>query len=267
VVTAGPEVVTPINDPATIRRFYDGEAAGYVATRYDDDGADGLVWRLRQDLIAELVGDAPGRVLDIGSGPGVLAPWCRAASDYLVCADLSFNMVRTGRTSIPGAGGIGWLNCDLSRLPVAPGCIDTMVVVGVFGLVRTPGPALDAFAHALRPGGRLLIQVPNARSLRRSVEAGARRIGTAGRLQYEQRIEQSGIRQLPFRVASFERSLRAHSLQPRRRRFYDFRVPFAGAVSRRLDTATAFGLHQLLARSPHLGALGEGVVIEAVRVP
>ncbi|NUT05568.1 MAG: methyltransferase domain-containing protein [Hamadaea sp.] len=248
-----------------IQSFYDEEASRYYSTRYIGDSADSVVWRSRADVVLELTGDVGGVVVDLGCGPGVLAPRLVRQAGRLISADLSWEMLRVGRDNLGPGQDAHWINCDLSHLPFATGSVEALLVIGVYGLVEDRAGVLHEFARVVQPGGRLIIQTPNAWSPRKLVEKGTRRLRLSRREAYENRLATHGIDPRPLRTAEFAQMLRTAGFVPRRRRYYDFRLPFLSRLGARTDARTAAVLHRLLHRRPVLGQLGEGLVLEAER--
>jgi SAM-dependent methyltransferase len=250
-------------DLHAIQSFYDAEARRYYSSRYEGSSADAEVWRARADLVLELVGQVDGVALDLGCGPGVLAPRLASRVGRLCCADLSLEMLLAGRDALGTRDGVHWINCDLGALPLADGTIDALLVVGVFGLASDPGGTIAEFARVLRPRGRLILQVPNAWSPRRHAERLGRRL--APKAAYERRLAGGGIDPRPYSTCTIETMLSQAGLEPARRRYYDFRLPFLGSISPRLDRIAAAALQRGLGARRTLGQVAEGLLVEAVK--
>ena len=113
------------------------------------------------DLVAELRGLAPGRVLETAAGTGVLTRAMSAglaANASIVATDLNLPMLHQGMavgTNLP----VRWQPADAMRLPFPDGSFDA--VVCQFGAMFFPVKA-QAFSEArrvLRPGGVFLFNV------------------------------------------------------------------------------------------------------------
>jgi methionine biosynthesis protein MetW len=111
----------------------------------------------RLDLIARRVG--PGeRVLEVDCGPGVLAKMMRERGAEVTGTDLSIVAVERAR-----AKGIPThqVDVDTELLPFEDARFDTVVSNSMIEHRFFPERAFDECARVLRPGGRLLLCLPN----------------------------------------------------------------------------------------------------------
>lgn len=151
-------------DPA---RFKALERAGFnrIAARY----ADGA--HLRSDLAAALLDTAAlargQRVLDLASGPGLLA---RAAvqrvqpGGWVLATDIAENMLAEGRRrGLVAAEGdspaLAFAAADAERLCVADACFDRVLAGLALFMFPHPEHALAEIHRVLRPGGQLTLSV------------------------------------------------------------------------------------------------------------
>jgi O-antigen biosynthesis protein len=105
---------------------------------------------------------APGSVvLDVGTGPGALGQYLTSERgctvDGIESDPSQLQMARPHYRRI--------LALDLESAPLhdalAPGGYDAIVFADVLEHLREPGRALDQLVRLLRPGGRILISIPN----------------------------------------------------------------------------------------------------------
>jgi arsenite methyltransferase len=105
----------------------------------------------------------PGeRVLDIGSGPGLLAAEMAkevGPSGAVEGIDSSESMLAIARRRQPpdGASPVRFARADAIALPFAPDSFDAAVSTQVYEYVDDVAAALRAAHRVLRPGGRLVI--------------------------------------------------------------------------------------------------------------
>jgi SAM-dependent methyltransferase len=106
------------------------------------------------DLATRVAAHAPGSVLELAAGTGVLTRELLPVARAVTATDLNAAMVDLGRDAVPGAE---WQQADAARLPFGEGAFE--VVACQFGVMFFPDkPA--AFAEARRvlvPGGRLVL--------------------------------------------------------------------------------------------------------------
>lgn len=95
-----------------------------------------------------------GTVLDIPAGEGALSERLAAIGWDVVCADLYPEIFKLD--------GTGAVKADLdSRLPFGDSQFDAVVCVEGLEHIEHPANAVREFARIVRPGGRLVISVPN----------------------------------------------------------------------------------------------------------
>ena len=108
--------------------------------------------RLTREALAVQAGE---KVLDIGSGPGLLAAELADEGADVLGIDPSESMLAMSRTrEIPRAA---FEPGDALSLPVADASFDAAVSTQVLEYVEDVGGALREAKRALRPGGRLLV--------------------------------------------------------------------------------------------------------------
>jgi ubiquinone/menaquinone biosynthesis C-methylase UbiE len=148
-----------IGDYGALRRLYARYAASYDRrfSRY----SEGTLER----AVAALADQAPGRLLDVACGTGLLAERIRRRwpQTPVIGVDLSAEMLEMASRRMPrhdGSGGgplTDWRVGPAEALPVADGAADTLTCTNAFHLVQQPAQALAEFRRALAPGGRLLL--------------------------------------------------------------------------------------------------------------
>lgn len=108
---------------------------------------------------------APGRVLDVACGTGLLPErirrrWPQAA---IIGVDLSPDMLAVAERRLPRCEGTetapftDWRVGPAEALPVDDAWADTLTCTNAFHLVQRPHDALREFHRALAPGGRLVL--------------------------------------------------------------------------------------------------------------
>ncbi len=101
-----------------------------------------------------------GRVIELGCGPGHLAGRIAARGHEVVGVDMNEAKILAARLTYPG---VEFHACDIARLALPPESFDTAVLAEVLEHVDDELGALFLMTawQLLRPGGRLVVSVPN----------------------------------------------------------------------------------------------------------
>jgi SAM-dependent methyltransferase len=128
------------------------EAKAFDRVADDYDRMRGGMERGRQ-AAAQLAGDlAPGPVLEVGVGTGIVAAGLAELGHDVRGVDVSPPMLARAAERLPGRVCVG----DARALPFADGSFANVVFTHVLHLVGDMPRALRETARVLRPGGRLL---------------------------------------------------------------------------------------------------------------
>ncbi len=144
---------------AAVRSFFDAEAAGYARGR-----AQQYSFAVQRDLVLELLPDRPGRVLDAGCGPAVMAEPLLARGAEIWGVDASEEMIRLGQEQLaahPSRPRVHLRTGTLEALEFADGAFDSAIAMGVLEYVEDRPRALAELRRVLRPGGVLVLTVPS----------------------------------------------------------------------------------------------------------
>ncbi len=102
---------------------------------------------------------APGDVLDIASGDGVLAELMAPHSHRYVCLDASSKVVMAASERLSRLRNVEVREGDMHALPFAANTFDLVVLMHALTYSGHPAQAVAEAARVLRPGGRLLVTV------------------------------------------------------------------------------------------------------------
>jgi glycosyltransferase involved in cell wall biosynthesis/SAM-dependent methyltransferase len=134
----------------------------------------------RREIVGRwLQGRTPGRVVDLGCGSGQLSVVARDLGWNVTSLDLSPKMLQAAR----GLGLHSLAVTDAAQVPLRSASADAMLSISMLEYVPRPAAVISEFARILRPGGTLLISIPNRISALRRVEgavAGLRKRGYLG---------------------------------------------------------------------------------------
>jgi ubiquinone/menaquinone biosynthesis C-methylase UbiE len=110
-----------------------------------------------EDKRRQVLGEARGRTLEIGSGTGINLDNYGAEVTELVLSEPDRHMVALLRRKVDGSSRPARVvDAPADKLPFDDESFDTVTLVYVLCTVPDPGAALREIARVLRPGGRLL---------------------------------------------------------------------------------------------------------------
>ena len=141
----------------------DGKAETY-RRKYDSYTILSRGFILRRRHALDLLGSAPGRVLEAGCGPGILGPLLSPSGRDVHGVDLSIGQLRVAAQRDPATLYV-W--GDLERLPYQDGVFDTVALLGVLEYCERPRDVLRELARVTARRGQVVISVPNVRALPR----------------------------------------------------------------------------------------------------
>jgi arsenite methyltransferase len=115
----------------------------------------------RRELVREALGAVrDNRILDVGCGPGF---YCLELSEIVgssgsvLGVDSSPAMLQLARARCAGLENVGFLEGEVTALPVESGTFNRAVCVQVLEYVSDVDAALAELHRALRPGGRAVV--------------------------------------------------------------------------------------------------------------
>ena len=231
--------------PADTRRLFDRDAGAYFAEKYGRHGdpAQQYAFAVRRAAVVRMLGPTPGHVLDVGCGPGVMIEPVLARGGRLTGLDLSPRMSAEAEKRAQALGLIG--RCEFrtgsaEALPFDDDTFDAVTAMGVIEYVPDDGRALREMARVTRPGGVVIVTVPNLlspwrfmplvvkppflRFLKPAYRAVRRRVAPAHACELD-----SFPRRL-YVPAVLDRRMARAGLARAASAFYNFRLPVIGTV-------------------------------------
>jgi ubiquinone/menaquinone biosynthesis C-methylase UbiE len=120
-----------------------------------------LQYRSREKLIELAKLPVDGRLLDAGGGTGRVADALRCQANQIVVADVSHPMLREAS----GKDGIQPVGAHVESLPFPESTFDRVIMVDAFHhLIDQPAAARELW-RAVKPGGILVIEEPDIRTM------------------------------------------------------------------------------------------------------
>lgn len=249
-----------------VRAYFDRESSRYLDERYRRPSCDQLSYESRRRLALELLGSGPGRVVDIGSGPGVFSSELVARDFRVVEVDVSLEMLRESRRRREAGSSlrrIRFVEGALPGLPFADHSFDAALCIGVLAYVADPSDSLREIRRVVKPGGVVVLQVSNAfcltARLHSALRRAYRRLGEAlgGPAYPHLRIPLTSFRLRPLRQTLEQAGFRVDSWVR-----YDFRLPLLEWVAPSAALAASRKL-QHLERCESVGWAAEGLLLKA----
>ena len=150
-------------------RAADQNWADSVAGDMERHYSPGRTWEALARTALPLL--APGDVLDIASGDGVLAELLAPHAQRYVCIDSSQRVVAAARERLRRYANVDVREGDMHGLPFADASFDLVVLMHALTYAAKPAQAVAEAARVLRPGGRLLLSSLARHEHRNVVEA------------------------------------------------------------------------------------------------
>jgi ubiquinone/menaquinone biosynthesis C-methylase UbiE len=128
---------------------------------YQAETPAGYALRVRKQRVLELLDGIHGRVLDVGSGPGIMVPDLVQQECEVWAVDAAPEMVRQCQRRF---GHLPQVHCSVgsaTALSFPASVFETVVCMGVIDRIRDYELAIQEMLRVLKPGGMLLMAFPN----------------------------------------------------------------------------------------------------------
>ncbi|MEQ1513328.1 MAG: metalloregulator ArsR/SmtB family transcription factor [Lysobacteraceae bacterium] len=136
-------------------RAADANWADSVAGDMERHYSPGRTWEALARSALPLL--APGHVLDIASGDGVLAELLAPYAREYICIDASARVVNAASERLRRFANVQVREGDMHALPFTGDYFDLVVLMHALTYSTQPAVAVAEAARVLRPGGRLLL--------------------------------------------------------------------------------------------------------------
>jgi ubiquinone/menaquinone biosynthesis C-methylase UbiE len=140
--------------------FFNQVAQNY-ASWYTARSPGGFALRVRRQKALELLGRTPGRILDVGCGPGVMTHQLLDRGWEFWGVDASPNMIGECYKRFENGSRAHFTVADAAQLPFATGFFDAVISMGVIDRLPSPAAAIREMARVVRTDGTLIIAFAN----------------------------------------------------------------------------------------------------------
>jgi ubiquinone/menaquinone biosynthesis C-methylase UbiE len=149
---------------AAVTQSFEQQAADYLE-RYDPRTTAGHSFSVRKQRVLELLDQIrPGRVLDVGCGPGIVVQDLVDRGFDYYGVDIAEQMIAQARRRFPRVDPARFSVGRIQRLDVPDATFDVVLCIGVVEYVVDDGEAIREIARVLKPGGVAIISMPNRRA-------------------------------------------------------------------------------------------------------
>lgn len=127
-------------------------------------------FRMMTGLLARHVPEGVREILDVGGGGDLLSLGCHLRDTYRATV---YGVALGEDVEASRAKGLQYFSCDIDRepLPFEDERFDLVTCASVFEHLYNPGFALAQMRRVLKPGGLLMLEMPNAVSMGRRIDA------------------------------------------------------------------------------------------------
>jgi ubiquinone/menaquinone biosynthesis C-methylase UbiE len=155
-------LATPGDAKAKVEALFDSLAPEYVRERERQ-----FSFLSQKRIVMELLRGQRGRLLEVGCGPGAMLPDLLAMGFEVHGIDVSAEMIRSAEQRIAAhalASRCRLRIGDVERLRYSDASFDAVLSMGVLEYLPNHATALHEIARVLKPGGQLVLTVPNQAS-------------------------------------------------------------------------------------------------------
>lgn len=128
---------------------------------YEEDTPVGYSFTVRRQRVLELFDADGGKVLDVGCGPGVMGHALRERGCDFWGVDPSSRMIEVAEATFSADPRARFQVGIATGLDFPDGFFDAVICMGVLERVADDGAALAEMVRVLKPGGTLIVTVPN----------------------------------------------------------------------------------------------------------
>jgi 2-polyprenyl-3-methyl-5-hydroxy-6-metoxy-1,4-benzoquinol methylase len=148
--------------------FFDVEAAQWSG-RYVRDPRFRRRFEKITNLLEKVIPITPGRALDVGCGTGIFSHYLARKGWKVTAIDASPEMIEEARNHELN-NEIDFQHCVIEAFDGVPDSFDVILCLSMLEYIEDDEAAIQKFHQLLKPGGLLVVSVPNKAGMLRKIE-------------------------------------------------------------------------------------------------
>ncbi|WOX55808.1 MULTISPECIES: class I SAM-dependent methyltransferase [unclassified Methanoculleus] len=138
-----------------VRRYWDYGSRFYDTAPGSGGDEERLLWK---ENLSRAIGSGPKKILDVGTGTGVIALLLAELGYSVTGVDFSRGMMEVARKkALAGGSAVRFLEGDVENLPFEDGTFDCVTARYVLWTMVDPEKAVREWVRVVRPGGTIVI--------------------------------------------------------------------------------------------------------------
>lgn len=144
-----------------VEQFFNDEALKYM-DHYDTDDHDPFAYKARRNIVQSFISPrAEGRALDVGCGPGVMAPFFLKNDMTFDGVDVAPSVIEEGKALYAEEENVTFSVGRVEHLEYPDNHFDAVTAMGVLEYLDDDALAINEMVRTLKVGGTLVVTVPN----------------------------------------------------------------------------------------------------------
>src|SRR5690606_11956563 len=165
----------------------------------------GRTWEATTRLIAQMI--HLDRVLDIGSGDGVLAELMAPQSNCYTCVDNNEKVIEAAKNRLKHLANVKFSHADMQQLPFSDDEFDCVLLLQVLTYAEDPEKTIAEAVRVTKPGGKIMLATLNKHQHQHVLkEYGHIHLGFSPKV-IETFFQQNNCQQVTARITSQEQRL------------------------------------------------------------
>lgn len=210
------------NQQQKVTKHFGSDPKEY-ADKYSNTTQEGYSFLVRRDRLVERLGKGEGRALDIGCGPGVMTKQIRELGWKYAGIDISKEMIELADTRFNNDQNVQFKVGFVEKIDGKDNSFDAVIAMGLVEYVANDTAAIQEMARVLKPGGLLIVSLPNWWSPVRMWDR-----WVLGPLLFLRRKfvtrKEIGVLHREYSLGSYKRLLKQNNFEVDAVDFYNFRI-------------------------------------------